>query len=179
MSWYWWMILGAAVFGAARWWIADMLYSRTTCSWCTRVSGHDVHGHTDDQCQAPGRDQQLREQYESSLQRQTDRREHDRARRTEADAAQAGRAAARLRLIKVGTITTRTGGGRNEIHVTGWEFDASHEPGREGRVSSPNRTPYTGSSTEAGYGWSLAELHAMAHGGSCRCDVARLAPSTR
>ncbi|GGZ83780.1 hypothetical protein [Streptomyces rubiginosohelvolus] len=177
MSWYWWMILGAALFGVARWWIADAMQARRTCSWCTRVSGNHVAGHTDDQCQAPRRDQELREQYESALKRQNTQQDQDNARRTATQAEQATRAAARLRLITVGTITTRTRtSGPNEIHVSGWEFDRSHEPGSEGRASSPTRTPYqhTGA-PEAAHGWSLDELHAMAHGGSCRCDVVRLA----
>ncbi|WP_435059515.1 hypothetical protein [Streptomyces sp. bgisy060] len=180
MSWYWWMLLGAALFGVARWWIADALQSRATCTWCTGVSGHRVAGHTDGQCQAPRRDQELREQYESALKRQSSQKDSDRARRAAVQAEETARAAARLRLIKVGTITTRTGRGGNEIHVTGWEFDRSHEPGSEGRVSSSTRTEYrhTGA-PEAAHGWTLDELHAMAHGGSCCCDVVRLARYVR
>lgn len=180
MAWYWWMILGAALFGVARWWIADAVQSSKTCTWCTRVSGYCVAGHTDGQCQAPRRDQELREQYESALKRQTSQQEEGRARRVAAQAGEATRAAARLRLLTVGTITTRTGRGGNEIHVSGWEFDRSHEPGSEGRASSPTRTAYqhTGA-PEAAHGWSLDELHAMAHGGSCRCDVVRLARYVR
>ncbi|MGW8730563.1 hypothetical protein ACWGNF_31555 [Streptomyces sp. NPDC055808] len=180
MTWYWWMILGAALFGAARWWFADALQARRTCAWCSRVSGHPVTGHTDGQCQAPRRDQELHEQYESALKRQSARQDDDRARTAADQAEKATRAAARLRLITVGTITTRTGRGPNEIHISGWEFDRSHEPGSEGRASSPTHTPYqhTGA-PEAAHGWTLDELHAMAHGGSCRCDVVRLARYVR
>lgn len=180
MSWYWWMILGAALFGAARWWTTGAVRSATTCTWCTRVSGHHVAGHTDGQCQAPGRDKELREQYDNSLKRQSTQQDQARARRAAVQAETTARTAARLRLIKVGTITTRTGRSGNQIHVTGWEFDAAHQPGSEGRASSPTRTEHhhTGA-PETAHGWTLGELHAMAHGGSCRCDVVRITQHMR
>jgi len=162
-----WIVLGAVLLGALQAGLRQLRMPETGCSWCTRVSGHTVTGHTADMCQGPRIAEQQRADIDAAHQRDLKRCAEQLTEHASRSEAEKARTDARLRIEHIGTVTTRG----NEIHVTGWQFStlpygvkaaSSQTFGHRGR---PEQT----------CGWSVQELHAMAHGGACRCDVVRLA----
>jgi hypothetical protein len=141
------------------------------CSWCTRASGHEVTGHTVDRCQGPRLAEQQRAEIEATHQRALQRSEDRLTQQTKKREAETARTASRLRIEHIGTVTTR---GR-EIHITGWRF-STHPFGTE--TAGGQAYSYVGAPEQTS-GWNVDELHAMAHGGACRCDVVRLARTAR
>jgi hypothetical protein len=141
------------------------------CSWCTRVSGHEVTGHTVDRCQGPRLAEQQRAEFEATHKQALQRSEDRLTRQTEKRETEKARTAARLRIEHIGNVTTR---GR-EIHITGWRF-TTHPFGTE--TTGGQAYSYVGAPEQTS-GWNVEELHAMAHGGACRCDVVRLARTVR
>ncbi|MFE7442379.1 hypothetical protein ACFU7X_18230 [Streptomyces chartreusis] len=164
------IVLGAVLSIALRAAIRQ-LWMPKFCSWCTRASGHEVTGHTDDQCQGPRLAQSQRAEIEATHQRDLQRSEARLTEHTEKRKAERARTAARLRIEHIGNVTTR---GR-EIHITGWRF-STHPFGTE--VTGGQAYSYVGAPEQTS-GWNVDELHAIAHGGACRCDVARLARIVR
>lgn len=175
LAWYWWMLLGAAVTIGGTYWLTGSLAAikpkaPESCTWCSRASGHTVTGHSYETCHAPVSAQANEERRVAVLQ-YTKQRQEDKATAAAANrASEIARQKARLRVLQIGTLTTRTGRGGNEIRVEGWHFDRS-----AGNSAAYNTT----GAPEAVHGWTLAELHAIAHGGACKCDVVRLAKHTR
>ncbi|MFE9481220.1 hypothetical protein ACFYNM_21765 [Streptomyces spororaveus] len=179
--WYVLLLIGAAIALGGRWYFYGTLASRPseTCSWCRTASGHEVAGHTFETCHGPVRGRLAGERQavdrnfaaeRREAQRQTQQNELDRRR-----ARQQGR----MRLMQVGTVTTRTGfRGRPVIDISGWVFDAATTTSGQ-HPSGSSTTFRTGGAPEKVHGWNLPELHAMAHGGACACDVVRLSRNTR
>jgi cytoskeletal protein RodZ len=181
MSWYWWMVLGAVLALVARWWLQDLFGSLRpvkTCEWCRRASGgHQVTGHSWEECEGPRADRRAEEHREADRRSKQERRQETAAAKAATNAENIARLAAKLRIIQVGTITTRHTSRRNEINVSGWHFD---QAGPYSGPSSPNAqaVAWEGAPEQA-HGWTLLELHTIAHGGSCRCDVLDLARHVR
>ena len=183
MSWYWWMALGAALALAARWWSKDLFGSLRpvkTCEWCRRASGgHEVTGHSWEECEGPRADRRAEEQREADRRFKADRRRQNAEAKAATDAENIARLAAKLRIIQVGTITTRRNSRGGVIDVSGWHFDRVSGP-NNGGPSSPNGQAMTWKGApEQAHGWTLLELHTIAHGGSCQCDVLDLARHVR
>ncbi|MFD0287709.1 hypothetical protein [Streptomyces lutosisoli] len=178
MSWYWWMFVGAALALVARALLpglASALRPVRTCSWCERTSGFQVLGHGSEECQGPRaerREEDRRHAEKLSQRAQRKRSSQDRA---TAQAERAARHEARLRLIQVGKITTRCTARGNSIDLTGWIFDRTSGPGPISVTDGSLQSYLTTGAPERVHGWTLPELHALAHGGSCPCDVMRLA----
>lgn len=170
----WWMILGAVCLLAVQRWIVRPIRNTrvSTCAFCTSGSGHNVTGHTTEQCRArqraAERSQQAAEQHER------ERREWDLARkkRVEQQAVQAEALARRLPIVKIGELTVHTVRRGKQIVANGWIFDGRTERTETGAT----RIDRFGSTTDgADSGWPTALLHQIKHGGACTCDIARLA----
>ncbi|MFD4555302.1 hypothetical protein ACFWP5_13445 [Streptomyces sp. NPDC058469] len=145
----------------------------SVCSWCTRASGHEVTGHTFDQCRGPRLAEQQRADIDAAHRRDLERRDRQLTEHADRRTAEQQRTAAKLRVEQIGNVTTR---GR-EIHVTGWRF-ATYPYGAEAPGGGQQAYAYQGRPEQAS-GWTVEELHAMTHGGACSCDVARLAKTLR
>ncbi|MGC5000624.1 hypothetical protein [Streptomyces sp. DT195] len=139
------------------------------CSWCTRVSGHEVTGHTAEQCRGPRLAEQQRADLSAAHQRDLDRRDRQLAEHADRRTAERQRTAAKLRVERIGSVTTR---GR-EIRITGWAF-STYPYGVPVPAGAGQAYAYQGRPEQTS-GWTVEELHAMTHGGACDCDVARLA----
>ncbi|MEU9405795.1 hypothetical protein AB0E08_08820 [Streptomyces sp. NPDC048281] len=179
MPWYLWMLLGVVVYVGVSYYLTESLIALKpkppeTCSWCTSTSGHTVTGHSYATCRGSAAAQRAEEQRRGDLKFEKERRTEAAQQRAAHEEAERVRQAGKLRMLQIGTITTRTASRRNEIHITGWGFDALSGP-----YSGPSGgafEPYTGTGApERTCGWTVHELHAIAHGGACHCDVARLA----
>jgi hypothetical protein len=179
MTWYWWMILGAALALGGTYYLTGSLQAikpkaPETCAWCSRVSGHTVTGHSYQACRGPADAQLTEERRRSSAQAARQRRSQEAEHLAAATATERARQDSRARILQVGTITTRTSPRGNEIHVSGWVFDSLTGPYSGPSKGSPQ--PFSGpGAPEKWCGWTVLELHAIAHGGGCRCDVVRLA----
>jgi hypothetical protein len=164
-------VLGALLLAALQAAARQLSGPRPGCSWCSRVSGHEVTGHTADQCQGPRRAEQQRADIDSAHQRDLDRARQEGNEQAAQRQAEKARQAARLRIQQIGTVTTRG----HEIHIAGWEFSS---------VPFGAKAPHSQffgyrGRPELASGWTVEELHAMSHGGGCHCDVARLARTLR
>lgn len=164
------VVLGAVLLGALQAAVRQLRMPKV-CSWCTSASGHEVTGHTVDRCQGPRLAAQQRAEIDAAHQRDLKRSEARLTEHTEKSEAEKARTAARLRIEHIGNVTTR---GR-EIHITGWRF-STHPFGTE--TTGGQAYAYQGAPEQTS-GWNVDELHAMAHGGACRCDVVRLARTVR
>lgn len=179
MPWYLWMLLGAVVYIGLSYYLTESLIALKpkppeTCSWCSSASGYTVTGHSHATCRGPADAQRAEEQRRADQHFKKEQRDEAARQRAAYEELERGRPAGKLRVIQIGTITTRTGTRRNEIHVTGWGFDALSGP--HAGPSSGTFQPYSGTGApEKTCGWTVQELHAIAHGGACQCDVARLA----
>jgi hypothetical protein len=178
MPWYLWMVLGAVLYIGLSYYLTESLIAirpkpPETCSWCSSASGHTVTGHSYAACRGPVDARLTEERRRADQKFKQERRDENTQRQDAAKKLERARQASKLRMLQIGTITTRTGSRRNEIHVTGWVFDTLSGP-----YSGPSKgTPQPYSNTgapEKTCGWTLHELHAIAHGGACRCDVVRL-----
>ncbi|ONK09276.1 hypothetical protein [Streptomyces sp. MP131-18] len=178
MAWTWWMALGAATLLALRVVVAKIRPART-CSWCGRMSGHEVTGHSYGRCQGPQRERRADEQFRAELERTRAKWRRERERDTARAAAQIALDTSKMRLIKVGTITTRSSRGALIVDISDWAFDNTSGPYSGFTPGGTQRTFNGTGAPEKFHGWTLPELHLIAHGGQCRCDVARLAKNTR
>ncbi|MGW3414574.1 hypothetical protein [Streptomyces sp. NPDC000888] len=167
-----WVVLGAVLLSLLQA-AVRALRMPPVCSWCARASGHEVTGHTTQQCQGPRRAEQQRADIDAAHQRDLERRDRRLADHADRRTAERQRTAAKLRVEQIGTVTTR---GR-EIHVTGWRFSA-YPYGVEVPGGGQLAYAYQGRPEQTS-GWTVEELHAMTHGGACSCDVARLAKTLR
>ncbi|MEV6424996.1 hypothetical protein [Streptomyces sp. NPDC051662] len=167
-----WIVLGAVLLSLLQAAVRT-LRMPPACSWCTRVSGHQVTGHTTQQCQGPRIAEQQRADIDAAHQRDLERRDRQLAGHVERRTAERQRTAAKLRVEQIGTVATR---GR-EIHITGWRF-STYPHGVEAPAGVGQAYSYEGR-PERTSGWTVEELHAMTHGGACGCDVARLAKTLR
>lgn len=62
--------------------------------------------------------------------------------------------------------------------MSGWAFDTLSGP--HTGPSKETSQPYSSTGApEKAHGWTLQELHAIAHGRACQCDVVRLARYAR
>jgi hypothetical protein len=178
MSAWLYILLGAVVLAGAQAGVRQLRMPSAGCSWCTRASGHQVTGHTDNQCRGPLLAQQQRTDIDTAHRRDLDRKDQQLAEQAAQHQAEKMRHAARLRILQVGTITTRRTGRGNSIVLSGWIFDRTTGPGNAGDIpGTPQMITATGA-PEKIHGWTLPELHAMVHGGACTCDVATLARTT-
>ncbi|GAA1552984.1 hypothetical protein [Streptomyces globosus] len=177
MPWYL-LLIGAVIALGGRWYFCGTLADkpRGTCSWCRAASGHEVAGHTYETCRGPVRERQAEEQRAADRKFAAARRaQHQQTRQNDLD-RQLARQKSRMRLVQVGTVTTRTGAGGPVIDISGWVFDTA----ASGQRPSGQPTAFrTRGAPEKVHGWTLPELHAMAHGGACTCDVVRLSRNTR
>ncbi|MGW0647314.1 hypothetical protein ACWD4T_00665 [Streptomyces umbrinus] len=175
MTGWLYIFLGAVVLAFVQAAVRQLRTPPTGCSWCTRASGHQVTGHTETQCRGPRLAQQQRADLGTAHQRDLDRKNKQLAKQAVQRQAEKERHAARLRILQIGTITTRRTCRRNVINITGWTFDRLSGPrGADVADGTPEVFEITGT-PEKIHGWTLAELHAIAHGGSCTCDVVQLA----
>ncbi|MFE2693674.1 hypothetical protein [Streptomyces mirabilis] len=178
MSWYWWMTLGAVLALVARSGLPGLftaLRPVKTCSWCERTSGFQVLGHSFEECQGPRAERREEDRrHEEQLRQRVQRKQNSQDRAT-VQAERAARHEARLRLIQVGKITTRHTARGNSIDLTGWIFDRTSGPGPISITDGSLQSYLMTGAPEKAHGWTLPELHALAHGGSCTCDVVRLA----
>ncbi|MBT2406854.1 MULTISPECIES: hypothetical protein [unclassified Streptomyces] len=178
--WYVLLLIGAAIALGGRQYFYGTLANkpRETCSWCRMASGHEVAGHTYETCRGLVRERQAEEQRAADRKFAADRRaEHQQNQQNELDQSRA-RQKGRMRLLQVGTVTTRTGPTGYVIDISGWMFDAATAASGQRPSGSPATFRTTGA-PENVHGWTLPELHAMAHGGACTCDVVRLSRNTR
>ncbi|MFI6658138.1 hypothetical protein ACIBL8_21745 [Streptomyces sp. NPDC050523] len=177
MSAWLYVILGAVVLAGAQAVVRQLRTPPACCSWCTRASGHQVTGHTDNHCRGPLLAQQQRADIDAAHQRDLDRKNTQLTEQNVRRQAERERHAARLRILQVGTIATRRTGRGNRIVLAGWIFDRTTGPGDAAVIhGTPQLITATGA-PEKIHGWTLPELHAMVHGGACRCDVTDLAPA--
>ncbi|WP_331732166.1 hypothetical protein OG592_41265 (plasmid) [Streptomyces avidinii] len=175
-----WLVIGAATALGGRRYLSATLANRarTTCSWCRTASGYDVTGHTYETCHGPARERQAEEQRAWERRLTADRQtQYQRTRQNDLDRRR-DRQKSRKRLVQVGTVTTRTGPGGPVIDISGWVFDSATTSSGQRPSGSPTTFRTTGS-PEKVHGWTLPELHAMAHGGACACDVVRLSRKSR
>ncbi|MEU0030769.1 hypothetical protein [Streptomyces sp. NPDC006335] len=183
MPWYLWMLLGAVVYVGVSYYLIESATairpkSPETCSWCSSASGHTVTGHSYATCRGPVDARVAEERRRADQQFKREHRDEDARKAAQAKAAELARHAGKMRMLQIGTITTRTGPRGNEIHVSGWAFDTL--PGPHTGPSKGTSQPYSGTGApEEVHGWTLRELHAIAHGGACRCDVVRLTRNAR
>ncbi|WP_327388918.1 hypothetical protein [Streptomyces sp. NBC_01207] len=178
--WYVWLAIGAATVLGGRWYFSGTLTIRAheSCSWCRTASGHEVTGHTYESCRGPVREQQAEEQRATERRFAADRRvQYQQTRQNDLERRRA-RQQGRMRLVQVRTVTTRTGSSGPAIDINGWVFDGATTASGRRPPGSPTTVRVTGA-PEKVHGWTLPELHAMAHGGACTCDVVRLSRSTR
>lgn len=175
MPWYLWMLLGAVVYVGVSYYLTESLIAirpkpPETCSWCSSTSGHTVTGHSYATCRGPVDAQLAEERHRADQKVKRERRVED---ARQAKAAELARHACKMRILQIGTITTRTSPRGNEIHVSGWAFDTLSGP--HAGPSKGTSQPYSSiGAPEKAHGWTLQELHAIAHGGACQCDVVRL-----
>ncbi|MGW2865921.1 hypothetical protein [Streptomyces sp. NPDC001205] len=182
MSWYWWMVLGAlALMGARALWgkLREIVRPTRSCSWCARSSGFEVTGHSYEMCRGPHSERLAEEQRLADRQFEEKRRKEFAAAQAVTRAEDFARQSARLRLLQVGTITTRSTSRGDIIDVSGWQFDLSCGPNGGGASSASAENFRTTGAPEKVHGWTLQELHALAHGGACNCDVVRMAKHVR
>ncbi|MCY0946316.1 hypothetical protein [Streptomyces antarcticus] len=178
--WYVWIVIGAATALGGRWYLCGTLAdkARETCSWCRSASGSEVTGHTYETCRGPVREQQAEQQRSAERKFNADRRaEYQQTRQNDLDRRRT-RQQGRMRLVQVGTVTTRTGAGEPVIDINGWVFDGATNTSGQHPSGTPTTFRVTGT-PESVHGWTLPELHAMAHGGACTCDVVRLSRNVR
>lgn len=171
MSAWLYIILGAVLLAGGQAGVRQ-LRMPASCSWCARASGHQVIGHTENQCRGPLLAQQQRADLEAVHQRDLDHKDKQLTAQTARRQAEKERHTARLRILQVGTIATRRTGRGNSVVLSGWIFDRTTGPGES--VGTPQMIAAAGA-PEKIHGWTLPELHAMVHGGACGCDVVTLA----
>ncbi|TDU67903.1 hypothetical protein [Streptomyces sp. KS 21] len=178
--WYVLLLIGAAVALGGRWYFYGTLASRPgeTCSWCRTASGHEVVGHTFETCHGPVRERLAEERQAADRKFAAERREAQRQTQQNDLDRRLARQQGRMRLVQVGTVTTRTSSSGPVIDISGWVFDAATTASGQ-RPSGAPTTFRTGGAPEKIHGWTLPELHAMAHGGACSCDVVRLSRKSR
>ncbi|WHM41099.1 hypothetical protein [Streptomyces sp. BPTC-684] len=183
LAWYGWMAIGAVLAIAGTYWLTGSLAAikpkpADVCSWCSRASGHQVTGHTYETCRGPA-DAQLAEQRRLADRKSAKARDEEYATQEAArKAAERARHATKLRVLQIGTVTTRTGPQGNEIHTNGWAFDTLASP-HSGPSNGTTQAYSTTGGPERISGWTIQELHTIAHGGACQCDVIRLARYAR
>lgn len=179
MPWYLWMLLGAVVYIGLSYYLTESLIALKpkppeTCSWCSSASGHTVTGHSYATCRGPVDAHLAEERRRADQKFRQDRRTENAQQQAAATELERARQAGRLRMLQIGTITTRTGPRGNQIHVSGWAFDSLSGP--YSGPSDGTLQSYSGTGApEKTCGWTIQELHAVAHGGACQCDVVRLA----
>ncbi|MGW6571928.1 hypothetical protein ACWGAN_07100 [Streptomyces sp. NPDC054945] len=178
--WYALMLLGATIALGGRWYFCGTLASRPRerCSWCRMASGHEVTGHNYETCQGPVRERLAEERQAADRKFAAERREAQRQTQQNDLDRRLARQRGRMRLVQVGTVTTRTSSSGPVIDISGWVFDAATIASGQ-RPSGAPTTFRTGGAPEKVHGWTLPELHAMAHGGACTCDVVRLSRKSR
>ncbi|WP_316782950.1 hypothetical protein [Streptomyces sasae] len=175
MSAWLYMILGAVILAGAQTVVRRLRMPPATCSWCARASGHQVTGHTADQCRGPVLAQQQRTDIDAAHERDLARKDSQLSEQAARRQAEKERHAARLRILQVGTMSTRRTGRGNSIIISGWIFDRTTGPRDASTLNGAPETFATTGAPERTHGWTLTELHAMVHGGACTCDVVTLA----
>ncbi|MFD0269631.1 hypothetical protein ACFVGY_24145 [Streptomyces sp. NPDC127106] len=180
LPWYVLILIGAALaLGGRRYFYGTLATRpRESCSWCRIASGHEVAGHTYATCHGPVRERQAEQQKAADRKFAADRRENLRQTQQNDLDRRLARQRGRMRLVQVGTVTTRTSSSGAVIDISGWVFDAATTTSGQRSPGRPT-TFRTGGAPEKVHGWTLPELHAMAHGGACTCDVVRLSRSSR
>ncbi|MFF4741293.1 hypothetical protein ACFY2W_36230 [Streptomyces sp. NPDC001262] len=183
MFWFLWMALGAVTVLGLRVLVAKARESVApvkTCEWCRRVSGgYEVTGHSYEECDGPKAVRREEERRHADRLFKEERRKEYAAAQAATEAEEIARQAAKMRLIQVGTITTRRTADGDVIDISGWHFDTAPGP-NNGGPSTPDSRPLSWrGAPEKAHGWTLQELHTMAHGGACQCDVLRLARRVR
>ncbi|MFF7764220.1 hypothetical protein [Streptomyces griseorubiginosus] len=164
MSAWLYIILGAVLLAGAQTGVRQLRMPPPRCSWCTRASGHPVTGHTNTHCQGPLLAQQQRADIDARHQRDLDRKDRQLTEQSARHQAVQERHATRLRILQVGTITTRRTGRGNRIVLAGWVFDRTAGPSSTSAVHGTPEPISAMGAPEKIHGWTLPELHAMAHG---------------